>query len=124
MRIGFIGLGRMGFPMVQRLLQHKIEVVAYNRSQDKVTEIKKYGAVPSKDIDELISKLTNKKIIWIMLPAGEVTDKTIKELLPKLKKDDILIDGANDFYKNAEKHAEWCKSYGVHFFDCGVSGGV
>ncbi|PIN81662.1 6-phosphogluconate dehydrogenase [Candidatus Woesearchaeota archaeon CG10_big_fil_rev_8_21_14_0_10_32_9] len=124
MRMGFIGLGRMGFPMTQRLLQHKIEVVAYNRSQDKVAEIENYGAMPSKDIDELIAKLPDQKIIWIMLPAGEVTDNTIKELLPKLKKEDIIIDGANDFYENAEKHAEWCKKYDVHFFDCGVSGGV
>jgi len=124
MRIGFIGLGRMGFPMTQRLLQHKVEVVAYNRSQDKVAEIKKYGAIPSKNIDDLISKLPEQKIIWIMLPAGEATDDMIKQILPKLKKEDILIDGANDFYENAEKHAKWCKKYGVHFFDCGVSGGI
>jgi len=59
-----------------------------------------------------------------MLPAGNVTDKTIKELLPLLKKDDIIIDGANDFYQNAEKHNLECKKFKVNFFDIGVSGGI
>lgn len=124
MKIGFIGLGRMGFNMVERLLNHKFKVVAYNRNPEKVRQISRKGAIPSYSIKELIKKLPNKKIIWLMLPAGKVTDDMIKKLLPLLNKGDILIDGANDFYKNAEKHEKLCKKFNIHFFDCGVSGGI
>jgi 6-phosphogluconate dehydrogenase len=124
MKIGFIGLGRMGFSMCERLLKHNIEVVAYNRSVDKTIELSKKGAIKTESIKELVDKLPKRKIIWIMLPAGKITDDTIKELLPLLKKDDILIDGANDFYENAEKHSKICDKYGINFFDCGVSGGI
>src|SRR3989338_968842 len=124
MKLGLIGLGRMGYHMAERLLLHKHMVVAYNRSPEKVDEIAKKGALPAYSIPELLPKLDKKKIVWLMLPAGEPTDEMIKELLPLLKKGDIIIDGANDFYENAEKHDSWCKKYGVHFFDCGVSGGI
>ena len=124
MRVGFIGLGRMGFNMVERLLNHKIQVVAYNRSPEKTRQIAKKGAVPAYTIDELVKRLPGKKIIWLMLPAGKPTDMMIKQLLPLLDKNDIIIDGANDFYQNAEKHKKLCDKYGVNFFDCGVSGGI
>lgn len=124
MRLGFIGLGRMGFPMVERLVQHGIEVVAYNRSPDKVEEIKKKGAIPAYAVDEVMAKLSGQKIVWVMLPAGKPTDDMIKELLKKLNKGDVIVDGANDFYQNAEKHAKWCAKKGIHFFDVGVSGGI
>ena len=126
MKLGFIGLGRMGFHMVERLLKHKIEVVAYNRSPEKVKEIAKKVAIPAFSIEELLSKLSGngKKIVWIMLPAGEATDEMIKKLLPLLSKGDIIVDGANDFYENAEKHDKWCKKHEIYFFDCGVSGGI
>jgi|TARA_B100001964_G_scaffold241109_1_gene312651 6-phosphogluconate dehydrogenase len=124
MKLGFIGLGRMGFYMVERLLRHKLKVVAYNRSPDKVRQVARKGAVPAFSVEGLVDKLPGKKIIWIMLPAGKVTDNMVKKVLPLLNKGDIIVDGANDFYKNAEKHDKWCKKYGVYFFDCGVSGGV
>jgi 6-phosphogluconate dehydrogenase len=124
MDIGFIGLGRMGFPMCERLIKNNMRVVAYNRSPDKVSELVIKGAVGVSTIAELVRQLPEKKVIWLMLPAGEVTDAMIKELLPLLKKGDIIIDGANDFYKNAQKHDVWCKKKGIHFFDCGVSGGI
>jgi len=124
MKLGFIGLGRMGFHMVERLLKNKIKVVAYNRSPEKVTKIAGKGAIPAYSVEELIEKLPGKNIIWLMLPAGKATDQMMKKILPLLNKGDILIDGANDFYKNAEKHDKMCKRYGVYFFDCGVSGGI
>ena len=122
MKIGFIGLGRMGFSMCERMLNHNIEIVAYNRSIDKTLELKKKGAIKSESIKELVDKLPKRKIIWLMLPAGKVTDNMITELLPLLKKGDILIDGANDFYENAERHNIQCKN--INFFDIGVSGGI
>ena len=122
--IGFIGLGRMGYSMVDRLLKKKLSVTAYNRSPQKTKEIALEGAIPAFSIEELVQKLPEKKIVWIMLPAGEATDSMIQKLISLLNRGDIIIDGANAFYKNAEIHAEWCKAKGIHFFDCGVSGGV
>jgi len=124
MKIGFIGLGRMGFHMVERLLKHDVEVVAYNRSPDKVDEIKKKGAIPAYSIEELFSKLPQRKIVWLMLPAGKATDDMMNQVLPMMKKKGILIDGANDFFRRAEMHGKWCKKRGIHFFDIGVSGGI
>lgn len=124
-KIGIIGLGRMGMGMSERLLKNKFKVVAYNRSSDKTKKIIKKGAIGAFSIEELIEKLgKGKKIIWMMLPAGKPTDEMIKKLLKILSKGDIIIDGANDFYKNAEKHAKLCKKKGIYFFDCGVSGGI
>src|SRR3989344_4472353 len=119
-----IGLGRMGYNMVERLLKHKHSVVAYNRSQDKVKSIAQLGAIPAYSVEELVNCLDNKKIVWLMLPAGEPTDTMIQKILPLLNKDDILINGANSFYENAEKHDSWCRRHGVHFFDIGVSGQI
>jgi 6-phosphogluconate dehydrogenase len=124
MRLGFVGLGRMGFNMVERLLKHKFNVIAYNRSPEKVKQIARKGAVPAFSVEELVGKLKGKRIIWLMLPAGKVTDDMIKKLLLLLNKGDIIVDGANDFYENAEKHDKLCKKKGVYFFDCGVSGGI
>jgi 6-phosphogluconate dehydrogenase len=124
MKMGFIGLGRMGYNMVERLLEHNIKVVAYNRSPDKVKQITKRGAMSAFSLNELVGKLDKRKIVWIMLPAGKVTDHMIKKLLPMLNKGDIIIDGANDFFNNALKHDKWCRKYGIYFFDCGVSGGI
>ncbi len=124
MKIGFIGLGRMGHGMVLLLLKNKHEVVVYNRTSDKVEEMAKKGAIPAFSVEDLAKQLSGKKIIWLMLPAGKVTDEMIKRLLPLLEKGDIIIDGANDFYKNAETHSVKCMKKGVYFFDCGVSGGI
>ena len=123
-KIGIVGLGRMGYNMVERLLKHKHTVVAHNRSPEKVDSIAKKGAIPAYSIKELMDNLDERKIEWLMLPAGDVTDKNMKEALELMKEGDIMINGANSFYENAEKHDKWCKEKGVYFFDCGVSGGV
>ena len=124
MKLGVIGLGRMGYGMAERLLQKKKEVVVWNRSPEKTKNIAKKGAIPSYNLEEFLDKLSDKKIVWLMLPAGKITDYMIKQLIPLLKKGDIIVDGANDFYRNAEKHDKWCQKKNIHFFDCGVSGGV
>jgi 6-phosphogluconate dehydrogenase len=124
MKIGFIGLGRMGFHMVERLLKHNVQVVAYNRSPDKVDEIKKKGAIGAYSVEELLSKLPGRKIVWLMLPAGSATDEMMNRVLSLTNRNDIVIDGANDFFQRAQMHDKWCRKKGVHFFDIGVSGGV
>lgn len=123
MKIGYIGLGRMGKNMVLHLLEQGIEVVAWNRSSDPLEEVVKEGAVGAKDLPDLVSRLKTPRIIWLMLPAGEVTDEYIDQLLPLLSEKDLIIDGANSFYKDTLQRAEKIKPTGIHFMDIGVSGG-
>ncbi len=125
MKIGFIGLGRMGYNMSLRLLKKGHKVVGYNKSPASTKKLARKGGEAAFSIEELVAKLSrNKRIVWLMLPAGKITDRVMKELLKYLKKGDIIINGANSFYKNAEKHDKWCKKHGIYFFDVGVSGGV
>ncbi|MBI2597545.1 decarboxylating 6-phosphogluconate dehydrogenase [Candidatus Daviesbacteria bacterium] len=125
MQIGYIGLGRMGKNMVLHLLEQGIEVVAWNRSPQPAEELKSQNSKVkiAKSIENLVSELESPRIIWLMLPAGQTTDEFINTLLPLLNKGDLLIDGANSFYKDTLKRAEKIKPTGVHFMDIGVSGG-
>ena len=124
MKIGFIGLGRMGFNIVLNLHSKKIPVVAYNRSPEPVRKIKKHGINVTFSIQELISKLPKQKIIWLMVTAGKAVDAVIKELLPYLKKNDIIIDGGNSFYKDSIRRYKFLKNKKIHFVDIGTSGGL
>lgn len=125
MEIGFIGLGKMGKNMVFRLLDQNHRVVVWNRSPEPMNEVARKGAIPSKSIEHLIKQLTTTpKIVWIMLPAGEVTELTIKKVIPHLSKGDILIDGGNaNFHDTRRRHNELLKK-GINFMDIGVSGGL
>ncbi|TSC85414.1 MAG: 6-phosphogluconate dehydrogenase related protein [Microgenomates group bacterium Gr01-1014_7] len=113
----------MGKNMVLRLLEQSIEVVAWNRSPGPVEEMVKAGAVGAESLEDLIKKLEVPRIVWLMLPAGEVTDEYIDELLPLLSPGDLIVDGANSFYKDTLRRAEKIKPTGIHFMDIGVSGG-
>lgn len=137
MKIGFIGLGRMGLNIVLNLHSKKIDVVAYNRSYKPVNKIKKYvaGERVSKrashgtievafSIEELMKKLPKQKLIWLMVTAGKPVDSVIKDLLPYLKKDDIIIDGGNSFYKDSIRRYKFLKNKKIHFVDIGTSGGL
>lgn len=123
MKIGYIGLGKMGKNMVLRLLEQGVEVVAWNRSPEPLKEVEAAGAVSAENLQSLILNLQSPRIVWLMLPAGEVTDQFIDEILPLLSPGDLLIDGANSFYKDTLRRAEKIKPTGVHFMDIGVSGG-
>lgn len=123
MKVGYVGLGKMGKNMVLRLLEQGIEVVAWNRSKDDVEEVVQSGATGAESIEELVSKLEVPRIVWLMLPAGEVTDEYIDKVLPLLSQGDLLIDGANSYYKDTLRRAKKIKPTGVHFMDIGVSGG-
>ncbi|MGB0757279.1 MAG: NADP-dependent phosphogluconate dehydrogenase [Patescibacteria group bacterium] len=125
MTIGIIGLGRMGYHMAERLLQHKKSVSVYNRTYSKTQSLMRKGAKGGKTLAEFIDTLDNKKrIVWLMLPAGKVTDNMISELIPHLKRGDIIVNGANAFYKNAQAQSKLTERYGIHLFDAGVSGGI
>lgn len=122
MEIGFVGLGKMGKGIVLHLLEKKVKVVVWNRSQDDVTEVVKFGAIPAKTHKELIEKLKSPRIIWIMVPQGSPVDEMIDKLIPHVDKKDLLIDGGNSFYKDTLRRGRKLKDR-VHFMDIGTSGG-
>jgi 6-phosphogluconate dehydrogenase len=124
MKIGFIGLGKMGLNMVHRLLIDNHEIVVYNRSKEQILEAEKLGAVASESVEDLITKLEGRKVIWLMVPSGKPVDENIDALLPHLKKDDIIIDGGNSYFKETITRSELCKQKGINYVDCGTSGGI
>src|SRR4051812_10778641 len=124
MRIGFIGLGRMGANMVRRLLRDGHEVVAYNRTPAKTPEIVGEGAIGAFSIAELVQKLEKPRAVWIMVPAGDATEAQIEELLEHLEQGDTIIDGGNtNFHDDVRRHPE-LKKRGINYVDAGVSGGI
>jgi 6-phosphogluconate dehydrogenase len=124
MRIGFIGLGRMGGNMVRRLLKDGHQIVVYNRSPEKTQEIATEGAEPSFSIEELVGKLEKPRTVWIMVPAGDATESQIRELMEHLEAGDTIVDGGNtNFHDDVRRHAELAKD-GVRYIDAGVSGGI
>jgi 6-phosphogluconate dehydrogenase len=124
MKIGFIGLGKMGLNMVNRLLNAKHEIVVYNRSKEQIKEAEKLGAVASESVKDLVSKLDRRKVIWLMVPSGKPVDENIDSILPFLIKDDIIIDGGNSYFKETQARAKICEQKGINFIDCGTSGGI
>lgn len=124
MKIGIIGLGRMGFNLALNAKDHGYEVVVYNRTLDKVDEAVKDGLTGAYSIEELIEKLDDRKVIWLMVPAGEIVDAMIEKLIPLLKQKDIIIDGGNSYYKDTQKRYEKLKELGIDFADVGTSGGI
>lgn len=123
MKIGYIGLGRMGKNMVLRVLEQGIEVVTWNRSPEPREEVKKAGAEAVSTLEDLVAHLKPPRIIWIMLPAGEVVDAILDQLVPLISQEDLLIDGGNSYYKDSLKRAKALEAKGIHFMDIGVSGG-
>lgn len=124
MKIGFIGLGKMGFNMVQRLINYGHEVVVWNRTSEPIKEAEKNGAIASSSIEELIRKLPNRKVVWLMVPSGKPVDENIEVLSKYLNKNDIVIDGGNSYWKETQQRAEKLSKSGIHYLDCGTSGGV
>ncbi len=119
-----IGLGRMGYNMSLRLLKNGHKVIGYNRNSSVTKKLAHQGGIAAFSLDEFVNSLGKRKIVWLMLPAGKVTEAVMKKVLKLLSKGDIIINGANSFYENAERHDEWCRKKGVYFFDVGVSGGI
>ena len=124
MRIGFIGLGRMGANMVRRLLRDGHEIVAYNRSPEKTHEIAAEGAEPAFSVEELVATLEKPRAVWIMVPAGDATEAQIHELMEHLEPGDTIIDGGNTNFHDDQRRHPILKGQGVHYVDAGVSGGI
>jgi 6-phosphogluconate dehydrogenase len=123
MRIGMVGLGRMGANMVRRLIKGGHECVAFDNSADAVKAIAAQGAKGANTLAELIAGLATPRVVWIMVPAS-VVDTVIAQLRPLLKKGDVIIDGGNSNYHDDIRRAEELQPSGIHYVDVGTSGGV
>jgi len=123
MQLGMIGLGRMGANMVRRLMRGGHTCVVHDVSADAVRGLAGEGAVGALSIDELLAKLERPRAIWLMVPAG-VVDQTLESLVSKLSPGDILIDGGNSYYRDDIDRAKRLAARGLHYVDCGTSGGV
>jgi len=123
MQLGMIGLGRMGANMVQRLLAAGHQCVVYDRDPAAVAALVEHGASGAADIAELCAQLEAPRHVWIMVPAS-VVDSVIDVLEPQLETGDAIIDGGNSNYRDDIAHAARLAPAGIHFIDCGTSGGV
>jgi 6-phosphogluconate dehydrogenase len=124
MQLGMIGLGRMGGNIVRRLMKNGHSCVVYDKSPEAVRGLASEGAKPGRDLADFVKQLSAPRAVWVMLPAGHITDETIIELSELLSAEDIVIDGGNSFYQDDIRHAEILKPKGIHFVDVGTSGGV
>lgn len=124
MKIGFVGLGKMGGNMVERLLTGGHAVVAYDRSEEAMAHAGAKGAEKAKSLNDLVAKLTGRKVIWLMVPAGLPVDESMETLIQTMNPGDILIDGGNSNWRDTQKRSQRVSSLGMHWIDCGTSGGV
>ncbi|WP_025915457.1 phosphogluconate dehydrogenase (NAD(+)-dependent, decarboxylating) [Herminiimonas sp. CN] len=123
MNLGMIGLGRMGASLVRRLTRNGHKCVVYDVNPAITKKIAGHGIRGSGSIEELVAKLTKPRIVWVMVPAG-VVGATVEELASHMEAGDIIIDGGNSYYRDDLLRAETLKPRGIHYVDCGTSGGV
>ena len=124
MDIAMIGLGKMGANMVTRLLRGGHRVVAYDLNESAIQAVEAVGAAGARSLDELVAKLPQPRVAWVMVPAGPATESTIEALAARFSPGDIIIDGGNSNYKDSIRRAVSLKQKDVHFVDVGTSGGV
>lgn len=129
MRLAMVGLGRMGANMARRLRRGGVEVVAYNRSPDIVHQLARdEGALPAENLRQAVEQLPGPeggpRIVWLMLPAGGVTETTLHDLIPLLETGDIVIDGGNANYHDSQRRGQQLAAHDLQFIDAGVSGGI
>ena len=125
MQLGMIGLGRMGANMVRRLMRGGHHCVVFDRDPEPVHRLVAEGAVGAGSLDDLISRLSPPRAIWMMVPAGDATEATVDVLAQRLKVDDVIIDGGNSYYKDDVRRAKvLTTTRGIHYVDAGTSGGT
>ncbi len=124
MKIGLIGLGKMGANMTRRLLMHQHEVVVFDRYPEVVQELASEGATGVNSLEEMIAELPDRKVIWVMVPSGAPVESTLESLYGLLSAGDIVIEGGNSFWRDSISRSSILANKGIHFVDCGVSGGV
>jgi 6-phosphogluconate dehydrogenase len=124
MQLGFVGLGKMGGNMVERLLRGGHQVTVFNRNQEPVKRAVSLGAVAAASLRDLVAKLPPRRAIWVMVPSGGATDQVVNDLGKLLSPNDVLVDGGNSHYTASKGRATALKARGVHFLDIGTSGGI
>ncbi len=123
MEIAMIGLGRMGANMVRRLLNGGHRCFVYDRSKEAVSELEHLGATGAASLPELLKKMSAPRVVWLMVPAG-VVSALLEDLTPHLAAGDVVVDGGNSYYVDAIHRSKALASKGIHYMDCGTSGGV
>ena len=124
MQLGMVGLGRMGANIVRRLMADGHRCVVFDVNPDAVAALVAEGATGASSLEDFVSKLEVPRATWIMVPAGAITDSTVTSLGALLDKGDMIIDGGNSYYRDDIRHANSLRERGIHFIDCGTSGGV
>jgi 6-phosphogluconate dehydrogenase len=124
MQLGMIGLGRMGGNIVRRLMKNGHSCVVYDALPDSVNQLSSEGAVPSQDLKQFMDQLTSPKAVWVMLPAGPITESTIATLGKMMSAGDIIIDGGNSNFKDDVRRSQTLAEKGIRYIDVGTSGGV
>ena len=119
-----VGLGRMGANMSVRLMRGGHEVVAFDVSPEKVRELFNSGAIPASSLGDLVSHLGAPRVVWVMVPAGDITDGTIAELAGLLAPGDVIVDGGTSRFTDSKARAEDLRTKGIALLDCGTSGGI
>ena len=124
MRLGMVGLGKMGANMTRRLMRGGHEVVVTDLSAENVKRAAGEGAIASASLDDFVSKLGKPRVAWLMVPAGEPTEQTVQSLSQRMQASDILIDGGNSYFKDDVRRSKQLREKGIHYVDVGTSGGV
>ena len=124
MQLGMIGLGRMGANMVRRLMRGGHECVVWDVNPDNVKQLADEGATGAQSLDDFVSKLSQPRAVWIMVPAGNPTEKTMNDLAARMAAKDIIIDGGNSYFKDDARRSRALHDKGINYVDVGTSGGV
>ncbi len=124
MELGIVGLGRMGANMARRLMRDGHRIVAYDVNADAVSALAGEGADGAASLEELAAKLSAPRAVWVMVPSGEITEKTVEDVAAVLEPGDAIVDGGNSYYRDDIRRAEMLREKGLDFIDCGTSGGV
>jgi 6-phosphogluconate dehydrogenase len=124
MQLGMVGLGKMGANMTRRLMRGKHQLVVSDLSADNVRQLAGEGAIASSSLDDFVSKLKPPRVAWLMVPAGDPTEKTVVALSEKMSAGDTIIDGGNSYFKDDVRRSKMLAKKGIHYVDVGTSGGV
>ncbi|MDQ3063922.1 MAG: NAD(P)-binding domain-containing protein, partial [Acidobacteriota bacterium] len=124
MQLGMIGLGRMGGSMVRRLIKGEHDLVVFAAHKETVEKFTKVGATGANSLQDLVSKLPKPRVVWLMLPVGEITENSMTEIAEMLDEGDTIIDGGNSNFKDDIRRANLLKEKGIRFLNAGTSGGV
>ena len=124
MKLGMVGLGRMGGNMTERLLNDGHEVVVFDSDSSVVTSLSDKGASAATSLSDIVSQLETPRTVWVMVPSGDITEQTVNDLVELLDEGDTLIDGGNSNYKESQRRSKHAASSNIDFLDSGTSGGV